>query len=274
MLDRILNRKDQAKARSKVKQARRTVTREQAGPRWEPRFLWPLAAALIMALVIAQLPDEEIMPIDKIRLSGQFNHLDSNAIEQQLKPYLGISFFSVDIRDIQAGLQQQPWIERASVRRVWPDELSVSITEKQAFARWDASHLLSNKGTIFQAEAETFAHLPLINGYQGQSKQLVQRFRDLHQRFKRHGIALSELREDSKGAVKLLLGNGPAVSLGSKNSDQKVEHMLAVYQQQIHHRVEHIRHIDFRYSNGFAIAWKEQYLKQKRESVKRGSKNV
>lgn len=270
----LFDRQDRSNSRKMVSQASRKTSRNKIDWRWNPNYL-PLVIALFAIPIIATLlPNDEIMPIEKIRLSGQFKHLDTAGIEQQLKPFLGVSFFAVDIQRIQLDLQQRPWVEQVSVRRVWPDKLSVFITEKQAFARWDNSQLLSHKGKVFKADSRSFAHLPVVNGYPGQSRQLLHRFHRMQQRFKRHGIVLSELHEDSKGALKLVLNDELEVSLGSKNSDEKINHMLAVYQQQIKNRSQHIRHIDFRYSNGFAIAWKEKYLKQQSERLKRGSKNV
>lgn len=270
----LFNRQDKTSARKMVKQASRKNDRAKVSWQWNPKYLPLVIALFAILLIVTLLPNDEIMPIKKIRLSGQFKQLDTTNIEQQLKPYLGVSFFAVDIQTIQLELQQRPWIEQVSVRRVWPDELSVSIAEKQAFARWDKSQLLSNKGKVFKADSQSFAHLPVVNGYAGQSRQLLQRFHTMQQRFKRHGIILSELHEDSKGALKLVLNDQLKVSLGSKNSDEKIDHMLAVYQQQIKNRSQHIRHIDFRYSNGFAIAWKEKYLKQQSKRLKRGSNNV
>lgn len=270
----MFNRNDRPNARKKGSQASRKSSRNKVSWQWNPNYLPLIVALFAVLLIITLLPNDEIMPIEKIRLSGQFKQLDTANIEQQLKPFLSVSFFAVDIQRIQLDLQQRPWIEQVSVRRVWPDELSVSITEKQAFARWDNTQLLSNKGKIFKADTKSFSHLPVVNGYAGQSRQLLQRFHSLRQRFNRHGITLSELYEDSKGALNLVLDDQLKVSLGSKNSNEKIDHMLAVYQQQIKNRTQHIRHIDFRYSNGFAIAWKEQYLKQQTERLKRGSKNV
>jgi len=127
MLPSLFNTKATTNVRKNVRQARRKPTATKPALQWNPSYLPLVVATFGLSVILAMLPDDEFMPIEKIRLTGQFSQLDSNHIEQQLKPYLGISFFAVNIQGIQLGLQQRPWVDRASVRRIWPNELSVSI---------------------------------------------------------------------------------------------------------------------------------------------------
>lgn len=255
-------------------QARRQTRADKFNLQWKKQYSYVIAIMLGLAVVGMMMPEDDLMPIERIRISGEFRQLDTAAIEAQLKPFLGVGFFAVDIAGIQRSLQQKAWISEVSVRRVWPNELVVTVSEKQAFARWDEKHLLSTRGEVFEAESRSFAHLPLIHGYQGQSEELLRRFVMLRQRLLDHGIQLSELREDSKGSMALVLDGKLSVSFGSENSEHKIGQMLSVYAQQIRDRADHIRHIDFRYSNGFAISWKPEYLKANQDTTPRGAKNV
>lgn len=264
-------RKARAQASKKVKQE------QSLDIQLNGRYV--MAALLFVALtaLVALLPKTEWLPIEKIRISGQFKELDTTRLEQQLKPYLGAGFFSVDIQQIQQLVSTQPWIQSVSVRRIWPDQIMVSVVEKKAYARWDDEHLLSTQAAIFKAETGKFKHLPLLNGYEGQSEAVLKRYLQISKIFGDRDINVSEYREDSKGALTLLLDGQLKVSLGSDNNQQKIEHMLAVYPQQIKPRSDQIQHIDFRYSNGFAIAWKQGVLQQQESqlgSMQRGNKNV
>lgn len=256
------------------KQASRQVLHEPFRVEWRKPGIFILAAVLVVVMSTLLFPKKEILPIEKIRISGDFTHLDTGRLEEQLKLYLGRGFFSVDIQEIQQVLDQQPWIKSVSVRRLWPDQLKVSIVERQAVARWDDTHLLSKNAKVFKAKSDAFQQLPLIHGYMGQSDELLTRFNDLQYRFNKYDLKISELREDNKGALNLILENNLAISLGSVRNDHKIDSFLAVYKQQIKPRMEHIRHIDFRYSNGFAIAWKKDYLKNVGKLDSRGDMNV
>ena len=229
---------------------------------------------LSILIVSILLEGKVILPIERIKISGEFKQLNTEQIRRQLSVYLGQDFFSVDIQSIQEQLKKESWVQIVSIKRIWPNQLHVSVREKQAFARWNQNQLLSTQAEIFDADVSGFASLPKITGYAGQTAQLLRSYLDIQHQFSRYGISISELSEDSKGALSLLLNNALKVNIGSEQSDMKIKHLLAVYPQKIMPNTEHIKYIDFRYSNGFAIAWKDEYLKQADEQVERGKNNV
>lgn len=260
--------------KGKGRQASRQEVRQPFNLEWRKPGVLAALALVIITLLIMVTPKQEILPIEKIRVAGDFTHLDSARIEDQLKPYLGKGFFSVDIVEIQQLLKQQAWVKNVSVRRLWPNQIKVSIEEKQAVARWDDDHLLSREAIVFKADNSAFKHLPVIHGYLGQSVELLSRYKSLQHKFYEYGLQVKAMSEDSKGALDLKLDNGLEINLGSVGNDLKIDSFLAVYQHQIKPRLGHIRQIDFRYNNGFAIAWNEDYINTMTKSGKRGEKNV
>jgi cell division protein FtsQ len=261
---------DKSKARS---QASRTQPKQDFKLHVSKRFVVIAVVFVAISLLVALVPKEQWLPIERIRITGEFRQLDTDKLQAELKPYLGAGFFSVDIKKIQNLVGQQPWISEVSVRRVWPSKIVVAVVEKQAFARWDDKHLLSNRAEVFEADTKEFKDLPLINGYQGQSEQLLQNYLSLKQKFEASGIQLSSLREDGKGSISLLLNGHLKVNLGTEDTEDKIANLLAVYPLQIKPKTELIKYIDFRYSNGFAIAWKKEDSQQLSDR-KRGNKNV
>ena len=268
----IKRSKAEKKPKSRA-QASRMQQKESIQLHISKRYVVMALVFIALGLAVALVPREQWLPIEKITITGEFRQLDIDKLQQQLKPYLGAGFFSVDIQKVQDQVSQQPWIEEVSVRRVWPSMVVVSVIEKQAFARWDDSHLLSTRAEVFEAESKAYMHLPLIHGYAGQSAELLQQYVKLKQKFAERGIQLSALSEDSKGALSLLLDDHLRVNLGTDETEQKIYKMLAVYPMQIKPRKDFIKYIDFRYSNGFAIAWKKDN-QQQISDMKRGNKNV
>lgn len=278
----IVSSKQKTAVKKKL-QARKKHSEQAFELLWMQHVLAGMAAhkvkvsILLLVITLMSIPilmsKTQWLPIQKIVLSGQFIQLKTDVLESNLKPFLGKGFFSVDIRDIQLKLASQPWVEKVSVRRVWPDQLHVSVKEKQAVARWDENNLLSNQAVIFKEDSSRYEYLPKINGYKEQSKQLLKRYTKLQQQLAYAKLSITELSEDSKGATSLLLNNTLRVNLGSDDNAIKIKHLLAVYKKQIQPESDHIKYIDFRYSNGFAIAWKKDYLEQ-RAKIKRGNLNV
>ncbi len=77
-----------------------------------------------------------------------------------LRKYADISYemnmLMVDPKDLQNRLEGHPWIATASIRRIWPDALSISINEYRPQALIvqegkDGFEYLDKKGTVFAA---------------------------------------------------------------------------------------------------------------------------
>lgn len=267
------------KKTSKKAQASRNQTHQAIELIWLQKLLTTkfVTVLLVLAVILCipfLLPKEQLLPISKLMVTGDFKQIDREKLDKKLNTQLGKGFFSVNIKALQESISVDPWIKTVSIKRVWPSVLHVSLIEKIAIARWDNNHLLSEQADIFRADAKQFSKLPKINGYSGNSKELVSRYFKMQQDFSRQGIAITELSEDSKGALSLLLNENLKVNIGSENNKLKIRHLLAVYSEHIKPRLTQIKYIDFRYSNGFAIAWNDEYLKQLDDAEKRGKTNV
>ena len=243
-------------------QARRKMpSRPSKSFEWRKSYNW-LLLLLPLAPGAAYLTQtDRVLPIRTIQLSGSFQHLDQGDIEAALRPYIGQGFFSLDIHQLRAGLEEKPWTDEVSVRRVWPDKLRVTITEKKPLARWDSGHLLSDRAVVFAVDTNEFAHLPLVHAANHRPDWVLQQFYRLDARFDSVDERIVALRVDSRGAFDIELINGLQVKLGRDDIERKVDRLISIYTAQILPRREQIRRLDLRYSNGFAVAWKKEALR-------------
>jgi cell division protein FtsQ len=80
----------------------------------------------------------------------------------------GQSIFGVDLRAARARLMQLPWVADARVTRRYPNDISVRIVERVAYARWQASnglYVVERSGRpITDQGLDKFQHLPLLLG--------------------------------------------------------------------------------------------------------------
>jgi cell division protein FtsQ len=228
--------------------------------RWRRSWNWGflLLPVLLGGYYFSQA--DQILPIRSIQLQGNFDNLDQRQVEATLQNYIGQGFFSLDIHGLQQSLQAQSWTESVSVRRVWPDQLRVTIRERKPVARWDDKHLLSESAQVYAADAARFAHLPLVHASNHEPAWVLRQFYRLQNRFDVVDERLVLLQVDSRGALDIELINGLQVKLGRDEIERKIERLVAIYQQQILPRREQIERIDLRYSNGFAVAWKKEAL--------------
>jgi len=78
------------------------------------------------------------------------------------------SLLFLDVADARARLEAIPWIAEATVRKLYPDRLQITITEREAFALWQQQgkvHVIAADGTVLAAKVEPrLASLPFVVG--------------------------------------------------------------------------------------------------------------
>ena len=115
---------------------------------------WLLAVALVLLPVVAVLEGwigADRWPLQTLRVHGTFERIDEAKLRETLLPYAQAGFFAVELREAQDELAALPWVERAEVRKRWPDVLEVTVVEHRPFARWGKDQLLSDHGRLFPA---------------------------------------------------------------------------------------------------------------------------
>jgi cell division protein FtsQ len=256
-------KKDTAKAKAEPRRRKRPqASRQQPA---QPLFQWrpprwvgaTLGLMLLLGSIIWYLPKEQWLPIDRIRLIGRFEHIDKAALQRQLQPYLGQGFFTVDIKGLRRRVESLHWVRESRIRRVWPNSLQLRVIERSPVARFDERRLIDRDGDLFEADVSEFQELPLVRGYAADSREVLRHFTRVRPRFVALGLDIRAWIEDDKGSLKLRFGNDMELRLGSRDRDEKIEQFLAVYPMYIAPQQERISAIDFRYSNGFAVAWKK-----------------
>ena len=73
--------------------------------------------------------------IKKINVIGE-GRLPEDDVKKILDFQNGDYLFDVEINLTQKKIEELPWVNRALVRRLWPDQVVIQIVERQPFALW------------------------------------------------------------------------------------------------------------------------------------------
>ena len=266
---------ERRKSVKKARQASRNLPREQRRDfRWRRAYNWVfmLPPLVVAGHYLAQM--EPVLPVRGIQLAGTFEHLDQAGVESTLQDYLGQGFFSLNIHELQERIESRPWTESVSVRRIWPNRIGVSVSERVPVARWDERHLLSDQAEVYLADAKEFSHLPRVHAENHSPAWALEQFYRLQARFASADEQIVAVLVDSRGALDVELINALTVKLGRDEIERKVERLISIYDEQILPRREQIRRLDLRYSNGFAVAWKAEVLQGRDEASVWSNSNV
>ena len=228
---------------------------------WLKRVTWPLLLLVLgfgaYELALRLLPYAD-RPIARISVEGNLSYISQQAVQQRIEPFVGASFFSVDLLGMRGELEKMPWIASAEVRRVWPDQVMVKLEEQLPIARWGDEALLNNQGQAFAPkELSHYENLPQLYGPQRAQQQVMQQYQALSQMLRPMGFTVARLELRERGSWFLSTGQGIELLLGRDHLLEKIRRFSAIYDKTLKEQKDNIARIDLRYANGLAVAWRQ-----------------
>ncbi len=226
--------------------------------RWTPAALLVGALATGLALAVEKIQDPHTLPLRVVRIDGEFRHLDRQELERVVAARARDGFFTVDAEAVRAAALALPWVEEASVRRIWPDTLRMWVKEQEPLARWGKKQLVNPHGELFEPKrSEIPAGLPWLNGPPESAPETVALYSDLQQRLQPLGLRIARLQQDDRGAWSVVFANGAVIKLGNKNREQRLARFIRLYPQLTATDHGSPQLVDLRYTNGFVVHWEQ-----------------
>ena len=106
------------------------------------------------------------------------------------------SLLFLDAAEARARLKANPWIAEATVLKLYPGRLHITVTEREAFALWQKDGkvaVIADDGTVVEPYvARRFAHLPLVVGVGAEIKA---------KEFLAHDRPFPQIRDQVRAAV-------------------------------------------------------------------------
>lgn len=193
-------------------------------------------------------------PIRVVQMANPLQRANESSVRAALAAHLDGGFFALDVQAIKDQLEANPWVEKAVITRIWPDTLSVAITEEIAIARWGDTRLLNQYGESFAPELkEDDLTLPLLNGPEGMERKVMEQYQVFSQMLSETGLRVREIALSERGSWTLRMDNDLLVSIGRSNVMDRVQRFVKFYQRHLSAQVASVAAIDLRYNNGISI---------------------
>lgn len=202
------------------------------------------------------LLDPHTLPIQRVQISGQFQHLTSAQLQEAVAGTVVGGFFTVNVEAVMRAARTLPWVDTASVRRVWPDTLRLEVVEQVPLARWGEHDLLNRRGERFSPPADTLpSGLPELQGPDGLEATLTASYYEMGKALAPDGLKIIRLIQDPRRSWHVGLDNGIELRLGHDNAYTHLLRFVRLYPKVLATRATEIATVDLRYTNGFAVAW-------------------
>jgi len=195
-------------------------------------------------------------PIRMLILQGSFQRVPSIQIEAALGSNFNHGFFSVDITEMRRQIERLDWIDKAEIRRIWPDMLKIELTEHRAVARWGKGGLLNIHGELFTENMRhTFPELPQLTGPDGREKEVANYYLSMRAPLAQANLHMQRLSMDDRGAIRLFLEDGQEIRLGQNGVTERLDRFFTIVAPILASKFARVRYVDLRYTNGFAVGW-------------------
>jgi cell division protein FtsQ len=198
------------------------------------------------------------LPVKYVRIEGDFQYIAKDKIKQVLTGQVNNGLYNADIQQIQSVVNQLPWIESVRVKRIWPDAIDIRIIEQTPAVRWGSEGLLSQYGEVFVPDnISEFSELPLVSGPVGNEKKLLEIMKGLEVALGDKQMELIEFRVNERRAWSIKLRSDMEIILGRNEPLSKFQRFLKTVTLLGEEQIEKVVVVDLRYSNGFALTWRQ-----------------
>jgi len=222
-----------------------------------PKLVLFISAVGLLSLGAVKLNDPNLLPIQNIRAQGTFINLTEQMLLKQVGDIQG-GYFNINVRAVQEKIESLAWVDRANVRRVWPDTLMITVTEQNATALWQGKGLVNQRGELFYPDKNTFpSRLPQLNGPADTHQQLLKHYRTMHLMLIEVGLPVQAIEMDARRSLVLGFDNGLRILLGRDSHYLRLERFIRMYKKVLVTEINHIQQIDMRYTNGFTLLRKQ-----------------
>ena len=226
--------------------------------RWMNWVLPLIVGCAVLFWVENHLSNPKTLPVNKIRVHGAFVNVDEAMLHRAINDVVAGGYFNVDVERVREVVEQLPWVSEASVRRVWPDTLSVSVVEQEPVAISKKAGLINSNGDVFKpVNNRVLKSLPVFDGDSNLNKLMLSKYYKMNKLLLTINLKITYLKVDARHAVELKLDNGLKVVLGRGDSLNRLQRLMRIYHKVLADRINDIAVIDLRYTNGMAIGWKQ-----------------
>ena len=221
---------------------------------------WGLIAAVLVlpaAWGIGKWLEPGRFPVRHVDVSGDGQRVDLEWVRQVTLPHVSDGLLYTDVHRLGRALRAVDWVDQVTVRRMWPDQVQLTLTEHRPVARWGDDAWLNDRGEVFRAHASHGDQgLPRFRAPERYGKDLLRRYRPVRDRLDRARLRIVSVDVDGRLAWRLALRNGVGLKLGRKDLERRAQRFTRAWARLLAPHAERIQEVDLRYPHGLAVVWR------------------
>jgi len=208
--------------------------------------------------------NNKIKSLETMIVKGDVAHNDVRSLRHHVTSNLRGNFYSIDLRNAKKTFETITWVNQAVVKRVYPNQISVRLTEFKPKAVWGAREdmrLVDVQGTIFEAgvEDDEYEGMPQLIGPEGQGKLMLSMYDNLSEALSPLQTKVKVLELNVRGSWLVTLERGAQIELGRGNTTDVIARATKFSMGaekillKLNKKVMDMQYIDLRHSEGYAM---------------------
>jgi len=217
-------------------------------------------------MVVGWMKDAHRLPLSQLVVTGSRFYTTNDDIRQAILS-MGQpgTFMTQDVNVIQQQIERLPWIQQASVRKQWPDELKIHLVEYVPVARWNDLHMLDTTGKSFSVPAERMGNktMPLLYGPEGSEQDVLAGYRTMNEVMSANKFQVKAVSMSARHSWQLTLQDDIRLELGREDRARRLQRFIGIYPvllQQSRADNKRISYVDLRYDAGLAVGWSPVFI--------------
>lgn len=228
-----------------------------------------VAGLLVVAALLSVLMRQPQFTIREITIDGDLQRNNLATVRANVLPRLPSGFFMLDLAQARDVFETVPWVRRAVVRRVWPNEVRVTLEEHRPAAYWRhedrEDQLVNTHGEVFDANLGDVEDepMPALRGptqaTPEQARLMLAMLHKLQPVMADMNAEIDALRLTDRGSWTIELDNDAVIELGRGETDELVaraERFVRTLPQLRRQYTAPLSYADLRYPQGYAVKLK------------------
>ncbi len=195
-------------------------------------------------------------PLTVVGIAGNPVFTRRDDIEDALEKMGGLKgFFGQDIQEVNNQLKQLSWIKNLAVRKQWPNQLYIWVSDYTPIATWNNDEFLAKNGHIFSLPLEKISpkNLPQLVGPNEKTGLLLMTWQAMFKQLQQQNLTLKKLELNERGSWTATLSDDTVLKLGRNNWEKKLANFAIIYPTIEIPAQKKLAYVDLRYPAGASI---------------------
>ncbi len=221
-------------------------------------FAWLAVFCAVLFAGYKMLTQKDVLPIKEISFSGELKQISAQQLHSLIVDGVSGNFFTLSVDELYHKFYTLPWVEQIWIHRVWPDKINIEIKEHEPVAILKDKGLLNAQGKVFTPDVGQFKNvLPIFSVANNYEQEAIAKFKMYEAMLAENNIRIRKFVFDKRKSQVLFLSNNMQLKLGRADSKKRLARFVKAYDAIKISKKRSVESIDLRYTNGFAVKWKQ-----------------